>query len=78
MPHYHVLTIKTPYNHESDTVTVYREKAKAKEEMEADIRDTLCGVNPRFDPEDLVREDDEHARLGDEIDWSIEVMELIA
>ncbi len=73
-----VLTIKTPYNHEGDTVTIFRDKAKAKDAMEEDIRETFAVGNPRFDPDDLVREDDEHAHLGDEIDWSIESMELIA
>ncbi len=73
----YVLTIKTPYNHEADTVTIYRDKAKAKDAMEADIRDTLA--TGRFDPDDLVRdEENDNAHIGEDIDWTVEMMELIA
>ena len=39
--------------------------------MDKDICDTLAGENPRFDPADLVRLNDDEAKLGDEIVLSI-------
>ena len=39
--------------------------------MDKDICETLDGDSPRFDPTDLVRLNDDEAKLGDEIIWSI-------
>jgi hypothetical protein len=73
----YLLTIKTPYNHEADTLTLFRDKAKAKAAMEEDIRDTLA--TGRFDPDDLVRDEvGDNAHIGEDIDWTVEVIELVA
>ena len=66
-----VLRIVSAYSDEPPQVIVCRRRAKAVELMDKDICDTLAGESPRFDPADLVRLDDNEAKLGDEIVWSI-------
>ena len=66
-----VLRIVSAYSDEPPKVIVCRSRAKAVELMDKDICDTLAGENPRFDPADLVRLNDDEAKLGDEIVWSI-------
>ena len=70
------LTILSPYSGELPKVTAYRTHSGAKEAMEADIRTTLEADDPSFDAEDLTRDDDDHASLGDEIHWRIERVEV--
>lgn len=66
-----VLRIVSAYSDEPPKVVVCRSRATAVELMDKDICDTLAGKSPRFDPTDLVRLDDNEAKLGDEIVWSI-------
>ena len=66
-----VLRIVSTYSDEPQKVVVCRSRAKAVELMDKDICETLAGESPRFDPADLVRLDDNEAKLGDEIVWSI-------
>ena len=73
-----LLHIRTRYNGEADTVTVYRDRAKALAAMEDDIRDTLNGESPRFDRADLVNDGAGEAHIGDEINWWVDAVELIA
>ncbi len=73
-----VLMIQTPYSGEEPTIKVCRSSQKAKELMEEGIRETLDCRSPRFDEEDLNRENDNTVRLGDEIVWSIFRSDLIA
>ena len=68
----------TKYNGEADTVTVYRDRAKALAAMEDDIRETLAGESPRFDRADLVNDGAGEAHIGDEIYWYVEPVELVA
>lgn len=74
----YLLQIRTPYNDEADTVTVYRDRAKALAAMEDDIRDTLNGESPHFDRADLVNDGAGEAHIGDEIFWYVQPVELIA
>jgi len=74
----YLLQIRTPYNGEADTVTVYRDRAKAMAAMEDDIRDTLNGESPRFDRADLVDDGAGEAHIGDSIFWYVQPIELIA
>ncbi len=71
------LRTSTPYNGEEPTTVLCRSRAKAMALMEEDIRVTLVCDSPRFDAADLVREDD-GARLGDEISWTVKRKELLA
>ncbi len=66
-----ILMTHTPYSGEAPTVKPCRSYAKAKAMMEEDIRETLACRSPRFDEEDLNREDSDTVRLGDEITWSV-------
>ena len=70
------LTVLSPYSGELPKVTVYRTQAGAKRAMESDIKETLDADDPTFDAEDLVRPDEEHASLGDEIHWRIECVDI--
>lgn len=72
-----MLTELSPYSGELPKVTAYRTHAGAKAAMEEDIRKTLASDSPAFDGEDLVREDDDHASIGDEVHWRIEQAELL-
>ncbi len=71
-----VLKIVSGYSDEPPKAVVCRSRAKAVELMEKDICDTLASENPHFNPADLVRLNDDEARLGDEIAWTIEKTEL--
>lgn len=70
------LMIRTPYNGEAPTTTLYRSHENAKAAMEDDIRETLASGSPRFDADDLVRTDEDNVRIGDEIFWEIERKDL--
>ena len=70
------LMIRTPYNGEAPTTSLFRHYEDAKGAMEEDIQETLASENPRFCAEDLVRQDDDNARIGDEIFWEIEQKDL--
>ena len=70
------LTVLSPYSGELPKVTAYRTREGAKAAMEADIKATLDADDPTFDAEDLTREDDDHASLGDEIHWRIERLDI--
>ena len=69
--HVWVLRIVSAYSDEPPQVVVCRSRERAVELMDKDICETLAGDSPRFDPADLVRLDDNEAKLGDEIVWSI-------
>ena len=71
-----VLMIRTPYNGEAPTTSLFRSHDAAKEAMEEDIRETLASPSPHFDPEDLLRQDEDNVRIGDEIFWEIEEKDL--
>lgn len=70
------LMIRTPYNGEAPTTTLFRCHDSAKAAMAEDIHATLASENPRFSAEDLVRQDEDNARIGDEIFWEIEQKDL--
>lgn len=70
------LMIRTPYNGEAPTTTLFRSHDSAKAAMAEDIHATLSSENPRFSAEDLVRQDEDNARIGDEIFWEIEEKDL--
>ena len=70
------LMIRTPYNGETPTTTLFRSHDSAKAAMAEHIHATLASPSPRFDPDDLVRQDEDNARIGDEIFWEIEQKEL--
>ena len=70
------LTVLSPYSGELPKVTAYRTHAGAKAAMEADINKTLDSGDPSFDADDLVQSDEDHARLGDEIHWRIERIDI--
>ena len=72
-----VLRIVSAYSDEPPKVIVCRSRANAIELMEKDICDTLASESPRFDPADLVRLNDDEAKLGDEIVWSIVKTDLL-
>jgi len=70
-----MLTIMTPYNGEGDTITLWRDRAKAIAAMEENIRETLA-IHGGED--ELVRDDDEHAHLSNRIEWAISQEDLNA
>lgn len=70
------LMIRTPYNGEAPTTSLFRHYEDAKGAMEEDIQESLASENPRFCAEDLVRQGDDNARIGDEIFWEIEQKDL--
>lgn len=70
------LMIRTPYNGEAPTTSLFVDYDDAKGAMEEDIEETLASKSPRFYAEDLVRQDDDNARIGDEIFWEIEQKDL--
>lgn len=71
-----MLTVGTSYNGEGDTVTLWRDKAKALAAMEDDIRETLAHLGAAADG--LVRDGDEHAHLDNRAEWSVAEAELHA
>ena len=70
------LMIRTPYNGEAPTTSLFVDYDDATGAMEEDIEETLASKSPRFYAEDLVRQDDDNARIGDEIFWEIEQKDL--
>ena len=70
------LMIRTPYNGEAPTTTLFRSHDSARAAMAEDIQSTLASPSPRFDPDDLVRQDEDNAHIGDEIYWEIECKDL--
>ena len=75
--HVWVLAIQSAYSDEPPNAVVCRSHAKAVEMMDKDINETLSSESPHFDPNDLVRPDDDNANLGDEIVWRIVKTELL-
>ena len=74
---YWELMIRNLYQgEEAPTTSAYRTVEAARAAMEEDIRETLAAKNPRFDEEDVVREDENNVRLGDEIRYEIEWKDL--
>ena len=70
------LMIRTPYNGEAPTTSLFRSLRSAKEAMEDDIRETLASESPRFDEADFLRSGELSARIADEIFWDIEAKDL--
>ena len=70
------LMIRTPYNGEAPTTSLFIDYDDAKGAMEEDIEETLASKSPRFYAEDLVRQNDANARIGDEIFWEIKQKDL--
>jgi len=71
-----MLTISTPYNGEGDTITLWRDPAKARAAMEADIRDTAVFFGVEADA--VTRDDEAHAHLEKKVEWAITEEDLNA
>ena len=61
---------------EAPTTSAYRTVEAARRAMEQDIRETLAAKDPKFDEEDVKREDEDNVQLGDEIRYEIEWKDL--
>ena len=69
---YYELMIRNLYQSEEAPITsAYRTVEAARKAMEKDIRETLNAGDPKFDEEDVKREDENNVQLGDEIRYEI-------
>ena len=74
---YYELCIRNLYQcEEPPTTSAYRTIEAARAAMEEDIRETLAAKDPKFDEEDVKREDEDNVQLGDEIRYEIEWKDL--
>ena len=74
---YYELCIRNLYQcEEAPTTSAYRTVEAARAAMEEDIRETLAAKDPKFDEEDVKREDEDNVQLGDEIRYEIEWKDL--
>ena len=74
---YYELMIRNLYqSEEAPTTSAYRTVEAARAAMEEDIRETLAAKDPKFDEEDVKREDADNVQLGDEIRYEIEWKDL--
>ena len=74
---YYELCIRNLYQcEEPPTTSAYRTVEAARAAMEEDIRETLAAKAPKFDEEDVRREDEDNVQLGDEIRYEIEWKDL--
>ena len=74
---YYELCIRNLYQcEEAPTTSAYRTIEAARRAMEEDIRETLNAKDPKFDEEDVRREDEDNVQLGDEIRYEIEWKDL--
>lgn len=74
---YYELMVRNLYlTDEAPVTSAYRTAEAARKAMEEDIRETLAAKNPRFDEEDVKRENADNVELGDEIRYEIEWKDL--